>query len=315
VTTTAAALDLLVDALEVRHLGARRFQGPPAERRLPRLFGGHVLAQALMAGGATVAPDRQINSLHALFLRGGDPAEPVEYEVDVLRDGRSFSARAVMARQGDEVLATVQLSFAVADSGPEHQFTPQHPAPPPPNRLPALQRRLSPDLDRLPTWWTDPHPFDLRFVGVPDALAAAGRRAPEQDFWLRAAGAVRDDPMLHAALLTYASDLNLLDPALMPHARSWYGTRIMGGASVDHAMWFHRPVSVNEWVLCRQQSPVATRGRCLCTATFETADETLVASAAQEGVLREPADSGDQTGAISDSSARNHTMSSMKSSS
>ncbi|MFJ6095631.1 acyl-CoA thioesterase [Williamsia muralis] len=312
--TSASALGLLVDALDLRDLGSRQFLGPPAERRLPRLFGGHVLAQALIAGGRTVPGGRQANSVHALFLRGGDSTESVEYEVDVLRDGRSFSARAVTARQAGQSIATVQLSFAAEDTGPEHQMA-SHPAATPPEHLPDLQQRLRPDLDRLPSWWTDPHPFDIRFVDVPDALAAGGLRAPEQEFWLRAAGDVPEDPLCHAALLTYASDLNLLDPALLPHARSWYGSRIMGGASVDHAMWFHRPVSIDEWILCRQESPVATRGRCLCTATFDTAGGILVASAAQEGVLREPAGSSDQTGAISDSSAKNHTMLPMKSSS
>jgi len=287
VIASAEQLELLVDALRVTPTGGNRFRGPTAARKLPRLFGGQVLAQALMAAGATVTVGRTPHSLHALFLRGGDPEAPVVYEVTILRDGRSYSARAVTATQGGAVLATLQLSFATAQTGPEHEWSASPPGTTP-GQLPPLGERLEPDLAMLPAWWSDPHPFDFRFVDHPEALASAGTRVPEQLFWVRAAAHVPDEPLLHTALLTYISDLTLLDPALMPHGRSWYGNRVIAGASIDHAMWFHRRFSMNDWMLCRQVSPIATGGRCLCTCDFTTEAGLRVASASQEGILREP---------------------------
>ncbi|QSE89844.1 thioesterase family protein [Rhodococcus pseudokoreensis] len=284
---SAEQLESLVDALRVTPTGGNRFHGPTAVRRLPRLFGGQVLAQAVMAAGATVPEGRYPHSLHTLFLRGGNPEVPVSYQVTVLRDGRSFSARLVTATQGDAVLATLQLSFATEQSGPEHEWSPPLTETAPDELLPLYQR-LEVEFAALPAWWSQPHPFDFRFLEHPEALAAAGTREPEQRFWVRAAAQVPDEPLLHAALLAYVSDLTLLDPALMPHGRSWYGNRVIAGASIDHAMWFHRQFSMNDWMLCRQTSPIATGGRCLCTCDFTTEAGARIASATQEGVLREP---------------------------
>lgn len=285
-STSAHQLDSLIHALDVVALGPGVFHGPTADRTLPRLFGGHVLAQSVMSAGRTVSPDRRPHSLHALFLRGGDSTQPVTYEVTVLRDGRSFSARAVTAMQGGAALATVQMSFATEQSGLEHELS-ETASSPAPQSLPLLEDRLRGELDALPPWWVDPHPFDIRFVDHPGALAAGSVRAPRQDYWVRATGPVPDAPLVHAALLAYVSDLTLLDPALMPHGRSWYGTRIIDGASLDHAMWFHRPVQIDEWLLCRQVSPIATGGRTLCECTYTTSAGHRIASATQEGLLRE----------------------------
>lgn len=284
---SAEQLELLVDALRVTSAGGNRFRGPTAARKLPRLFGGQVLAQAVMAAGATVPEDRYPHSLHTLFLRGGDPHTPVTYQVTILRDGRSYSARTVVATQGEDVLATLQLSFATEQEGPEHQWSAPLPQTAPEGLLP-LHERLESESAVLPPWWSQPHPFDVRFLEHPEALAAAGTRSPEQRFWVRAAAGVPDEPLLHTALLAYVSDLTLLDPALMPHGRSWYGNRVIAGASIDHAMWFHRRFSMNDWMLCRQTSPIATGGRCLCTCDFTTEAGARIASASQEGVLREP---------------------------
>ncbi|QXW01308.1 acyl-CoA thioesterase [Rhodococcus globerulus] len=286
-TTSSAQLESLIQALDVERTHVGRFIGPTTERALPRLFGGYVLAQAVMASGRTVPSDRNLHSMHALFLRGGDSTVPVTFDVAELRDGRSFSARAVTATQAGAVLAAVQLSFTTEQSGLDHEriessFTP------PPHSLPLLGERLRPELDSLPPWWADMHPFDIRFVDHPTALASGEVRDPLQDYWVRAAGVVPNDPLLHAALLTYVSDLTLLDPSLMPHGRSWYGNRIIAGASLDHAMWFHRPVRVDDWLLCRQVSPIATGGRALCECTYTLSTGHRVASATQEGLLREP---------------------------
>ncbi|MGV9868734.1 acyl-CoA thioesterase [Rhodococcus koreensis] len=287
VIASAEQLDSLVSALEVSSLGNGCYRGPTSARTLPRLFGGHVLAQAIMAAGHAVGPDRYLHSLHTLFLRGGRPDLPVTYRVDALRDGRSFSARAVTAEQNGAVLATLQLSFTTEQTGPEHDCADPHPVPAP-DDLPPLAQRLRSEADDLPSWWADPHPFDLRFVDHPEALAAGGVREPQQSYWVRASHRLPDEPLLHTALLAYVSDLTLLDPALMPHGRSWYGNRAIAGASIDHAMWFHRPTTLNDWLLCRQASPIAAAGRTLCTCTYTTAAGQRVASATQEGLLREP---------------------------
>ena len=221
-------LGALVAAMRVESLGEQRFRGPTLARRLPRLFGGHVLAQAVMAAGATVPPGRNPHSLHALFLRGGDPDVPVDYVVEVLRDGRSLNARRVTAVQGEAMLASVAVSCAAADCGPEHDRA-DSTAVPEPEDLPTLADRLGPEAHLLPSWWSDPHPFDLRFVEHPDALAAGRVRDPRQSYWVRAAGPIPEEPLLHAALLAYVCDLGLLDPALLPHGRSWYGTNVSPG--------------------------------------------------------------------------------------
>lgn len=286
-STSAEQADLLIRSLRLDRMSERWFVGPVAERNLPRLFGGQVLAQALMAAGTTTPDDRRVHSLHAHFLVGGDPTRPVSYLVDVLRDGRTYSARTVTARQDERDLAVVTLSFQAAEDGPEHEDVDPGDVPAP-DVLAPLHDQLAPYLDRLPPWWREPHPFDLRFVRPPDALAAGLGGEPRQQFWFRAATRLPDEPLLHSALLAYASDLTLLDPALMPHKRSWYGNRIVNGASIDHALWFHRPCRVDEWLLCSQVSPIAAGGRCFCTCSVTNGAGTLVGSAAQEGVLREP---------------------------
>jgi acyl-CoA thioesterase-2 len=279
-------LDELVASLRVDHVSDRRFVGPVIERNLPRMFGGQILAQAIMAAGATVSDARVLHSLHALFLTGGDPRRPVTFVVDRVRDGRTYSARSVLARQADRALACVLLSFQEHENGPEHDASVTDAAAAP-DDLPDLHQRLAPDRQQLPPWWTDPYPFDIRFIDHPHALATAGISTPEQRFWVRTAGAAPDEPLVQAALLAYVSDLNLLDAALLPHGRSWYGNRAIGGASIDHAMWFHRPHTMDTWLLCAQRSPVAFGGRSLCTCTFTDPSKRLVASATQEGSLRE----------------------------
>ncbi|GGG29972.1 acyl-CoA thioesterase II [Rhodococcoides trifolii] len=283
---TNAAHEDLLDTLDVKPLGGSVFVGPVAHRTLPRVFGGQVLAQALVAAGRTVPDRRPPNSLHAYFLAGGDPAVPIVYRVDTLRDGRSFSSRQVTAEQGDRRIFTMLTSFAAQDDGLDHQCVRPGGAPEP-GTLAGLHDRLAPERALLPAWWTEENPFDIRFIDHPTGLATGSVGPARQSMWIRSPHIAGDDPTLHAALVAYASDLTLLDPALMPHGRSWYGTHLIDGASIDHALWFHRPARADQWLLCQQRSPVAHGGRCLCTAEFFDVAGALVGSVAQEGVLRE----------------------------
>lgn len=280
------AHDDLMNTLDLREVGTDVFRGPLARRALPRVFGGQVLAQALVAAGRTVPDRRPPNSLHAYFLAGGDPSKAITYRVTTLRDGRSFSSRQITASQGEHQIFTMLTSFASDEDGLTHQCDEPEPAPPA-NTLPTLDQRLAPERSWLPRWWTDEHPFDIRFVEHPIGLAAGAVGLPKQSMWIRSPGTTDDDPILNAALTAYASDLTLLDPALMPHGRSWYGENAIDGASIDHALWFHRNPRIDRWLLCEQASPIARAGRCLCTTKFFDSSGNLLVSGAQEGVLRE----------------------------
>lgn len=276
----------LMNALDLTEVGTDTFRGPLAQRALPRVFGGQVLAQALVAAGRTVEDCRAPNSLHAYFLSGGDPSRAITYRVTTLRDGRSLSSRQVVAYQGDHQIFTMLTSFASDGDGLTHQYD-EPELTPPADALPTLEQRLAPERSRLPRWWTDEHPFDIRFVEHPIGLAAGAVGLPKQSMWIRSPGTTDAAPILHAALTAYASDLTLLDPALMPHGRSWYGERAIDGASIDHALWFHRTPRIDQWLLCEQVSPIARAGRCLCATKFFDSFGNLSVTGAQEGVLRE----------------------------
>ncbi|MBY4127556.1 acyl-CoA thioesterase II [Rhodococcus fascians] len=283
-----APLQDLIDLLDLRRVERSTYRSSVAKRSLPRVFGGQVLAQAILAAGATTTSARIPHSVHAHFLRGGDPTGPIDYDVVTVRDGRSFSTRRVAARQRERHLFEATVSFHEPEDGPDHQLeTPGVTGRGVPEALPPLVERLSSFSADLPSWWTDEHPFDLRFTATPSALALGDAGPPHQEFWVRAAGQVPDSPLLHAALTAYVSDLTLLDPALLPHGRSWYGNRIIDGASLDHAMWFHRDGRIDRWLHCRQSSPVAANGRCYCTGEFRDVAGQLLSSVAQEGILRE----------------------------
>jgi acyl-CoA thioesterase II len=249
------------------------------------VFGGQVAGQALVAAGRTVPDDRQVHSLHAYFIRPGDPAVPLVYTVERIRDGRSFTTRRVTAVQHGRAIFALSASFHRAEPGLEHAVP--MPQVPPPEELRPSAERLEQVLGvSLPAHFRD-SPIDLRTVG-PLSIEASrdlSLRTTRSLVWLRVNGTLPDDPLLHVCLMTYASDLTLLDTVLLAHGRSWYDG-LTTGASLDHAMWFHRPFRADQWLLYAQDSPIAHGARGLARGEVFTADGDLVVSVVQEGLIR-----------------------------
>jgi acyl-CoA thioesterase-2 len=280
------ALDDLVGLLDLESLEVNLFRGVSLDPDRFRLYGGEVLAQSLLAAGRTVDPERRLHSMHAYFLKLGDPKVPVVYEVDRIRDGGSFTTRRVVAIQHGTAIFNMASSFQVIEPGPEHH----DPMPDEPGaesldsngRLPGVDAE---PLDRQGS----PHvvdAFDMRHVGefmLPGTNRHA--RAPDQDTWFRTRGRLPDDPLLHAGIVAYASDLTLLGTAVLPHPLPDDHPGYMV-ASLDHVMWFHRPCRADEWLLYHAHSPSAAAGRGFATAQVFCADGTLAVSVAQEGLVR-----------------------------
>lgn len=278
-------LDELLGCLDLEPIDLDIFRGRNERESGPRLFGGQVAAQALVAAGRTVEGQAP-HSLHAYFLRPGDPATPVIYRVDRIRDGRSFSTRHVVAIQRGKAIFNVSVSFHVEEKGYEHQI--EMPDAPPPESLPSWTEMVTKVLDKMPpevrSWAPRPRPIDMRFVHPPTFFGGEPRRGTSL-VWLRVARPLPDDPFLHQCLLTYASDLSLLDNIVKPHGRSGPLGPLMT-ASLDHALWFHRPLRVDDWLLYVQDSPAARGGRGLARGSLYTRGGQLVASVAQEGLMR-----------------------------
>ncbi|MBX6355056.1 MAG: acyl-CoA thioesterase II [Micromonosporaceae bacterium] len=284
-----AAVDHLLELLDLEVLGGaggnRRFRGTSPQVGMQRVFGGQVAGQALVAAGRTVDPRRQVHSLHGYFVRPGDTSVPIEYEVENIRDGRSFSVRRSVARQHDQVIFFMSASFHQPEPGLEHQ-APGPVGVPAPDQLPTVADRLARYPDRLEIWNVVPRPIDVRYVGEPGWVAPGDRPAEtRQRVWLRIDGKLPDDPLLHACALTYASDLTLLDSVLAVHGEVW-GPGGMIGASLDHAVWFHRRFRADEWFLYDCWSPSASGARGLATGRMLTVDGRHIATAVQEGLLR-----------------------------
>jgi acyl-CoA thioesterase-2 len=280
------ALDEVIDLLDLEQIEVNIFRGesPEGERR-QRVFGGQVAGQALVAAGRTVPADRPVHSLHAYFIRPGDPTVPLVYVVEPVRDGKSFTTRRVTAIQHGKTIFTLSASFHRSEPGFEHaDAMPEVPGPdevePTADRL---RRLYGPAADEY-AW---PNPIDIRHVGP---LTAEASRDPSlitsrNVVWLRADGELPDDPLLHVCLMTYASDMTLLDTVLLAHGTSW-SDGLITGASLDHAMWFHRPFRADRWLLYVQDSPVASDARGLARGEVFTRDGELVVSVVQEGLLR-----------------------------
>jgi acyl-CoA thioesterase-2 len=279
------ALDRLIELLDLEQVEVNIFRGRSPDETVQRVFGGQVAGQALVAAGRTVPDDRQVHSLHAYFIHPGDPAVPLVYTVDRVRDGHSFTTRRVAAVQHGRPIFTLSASFHGAEQGLVH--TTPMPQVPPPENLRRNADRLQEALGaRLPAHFRDT-PIDLRSVG-PLSIEAErdpSLRTTRNLVWLRVNGDLPDDPLLHVCLMTYASDLTLLDTVLLGHGVSWYDGRTWG-ASLDHAMWFHRPFRADQWLLYAQESPVAHAGRGLARGEVFTADGDLVVSVVQEGLIR-----------------------------
>jgi acyl-CoA thioesterase II len=276
------ALDTLVAVLDLEAIEVNIFRGLSPEENRQRTFGGQVAGQALVAAGRTVAADRMVHSLHAYFLRPGDPAQPILYEVDRIRDGRSFTTRRVVAIQHGRAIYNLEASFHDHEEGIEHQLP--MPDVPAPEGLPPLFDRLQPWKDELAEWFERPHPIDQRHVGeLPWHRRGAGE--PYQQVWIRADGVLPENPLLHACIAAYASDMSLIDTVLAPHDVRWDDTDFMG-ASLDHCMWFHRPFRADEWLLYDTDSPIAAAGRGLARGFLFDRSGRLCVSIAQEGLAR-----------------------------
>ncbi len=275
----------LLDHLTLEPLGEDRFRGESRSLGGKSVFGGQVLGQALVAADATVT-GRRAHSLHAYFLLAGDPQAPIVYEVERIRDGRSFTTRRVVAVQHGRAIFNMAVSFQAAEEGLEHH-APMPEVPEPEELLSAseLYRQVA---DRLPEERREKliaeRPIELRPV-EPRDLIHPDRRPPRRQVWLRAAGALPDDPGLHQALLAYASDFTLLGTSVYPHGLSFLDPSLQA-VSLDHAMWFHRPFRLDDWLLYSMDSPSASAGRGLGRGSIFTRDGRLIASVAQEGVIR-----------------------------
>ncbi|MDR7278090.1 acyl-CoA thioesterase-2 [Catenuloplanes atrovinosus] len=281
-----AAVDQLLEMLDLQRLGPSVFRGDSPQVSRQRIFGGQVAAQALVAAGRSVDPDRTVHSLHGYFVRPGDPAVPIEFRVEDIRDGRSFSVRRSVAYQHDKVIFFMSASFHVYEEGLDHHepFPADVPAP---ESVPTVAERMARYPERLAVLAaTSPRAIDVRYLGEPGWVPPGDRPVnAEPRAWMRIDGKLPDDPLIHAAALTYASDLTLLDAVLATHGEVW-GPGGVVGASLDHALWLHRPFRADEWFLYDCSSPNASGARGLASGRMFAADGRLIASAVQEGLLR-----------------------------
>jgi acyl-CoA thioesterase-2 len=278
------SLDELVTLLALEPIEVNIFRGLSPDEDRQRVFGGQVAGQALVAAARTVDdPERHVHSLHAYFLLPGDPTLPILYEVDRLRDGRSFSTRRVVAIQHGRAIFNLQASFHAHENGPDHQLTMPEGLPDP-ESLPDWHERMAPYKDQLGGWYDRPRAIDLRYIDG-DPLSRKGVKRETQRVWLRAAGTLPHDPVLHACLVTYASDMTLLDTTVMPFGLAWDSPG-MQMASLDHAMWFHRPFRADEWLLYDQRAISTSSSRGLAGGAIYTSDGRLAVSVVQEGLAR-----------------------------
>ena len=280
----------LVELLSLERLEDNLFRGQSRDIGTRYVFGGQVLGQALSAAQQTVEAHRGAHSLHAYFLRAGDIAAPIVYNVERTRDGRSFSTRRVSAIQHGEQILNCTVSFQIDEPGFEHQSA--MPDVPAAEALPS-RKALSPaELEKLPPklqrWLGSKGPFELRYVEPRDEFNP-GKLAPKQHVWFRLVDRIGDSPTLHRAMAAYASDFNLIGTAMLPHGISWLNGNVYL-ASLDHAMWFHRPFRADEWLLYSLDSPTAQGARGLARGQIFSADGRLVASTAQEGMIRHLSD-------------------------
>ncbi|MFE5867792.1 acyl-CoA thioesterase II [Streptomyces roseifaciens] len=290
---TRTPLDDLLALLDLEQIEENIFRGTTGRAILvPRVFGGQVAAQALVAAGRTVPADRAPHSLHSYFLRPGDPAVPIVYTVDRIRDGGSFTTRRVVAVQHGQPIFHLSASFQRHEEGLEHQEA--MPPAPDPQTLPTAAEMLpryaellgGPGVvDRI---LDARSAVDLRYAGEPPFGSVGEPREPKSQVWFRTNGKLADDPLLHICLATYVSDMTLLDSVLLAHGRGGWAVGDVVGASLDHAMWFHRPFRADEWLLYDQESPTSQGGRGLARGRIFTESGQLAVSVIQEGVVRVP---------------------------
>jgi acyl-CoA thioesterase II len=285
----SSAIQDVLTILDLEPLEVNLFRGRSPQSRWQRVFGGQVIGQALVAACRTVddVTARPPHSLHAYFLLGGDPKVPIVYEVDRIRDGKSFTTRRVIAIQHGHAIFSMEVSFHVAEEGWVHQFA--MPDVPRPDQLPSeaeVRDKLLPLMsDAVRRYYERERPIELRPVEYGRYL---GEKLEGDRFhiWIRATGRLPDEPAVHQCVLAYASDMTLLDTALVPLGKTVFNEDVMA-ASLDHALWFHRPFRADEWLLYAQDSPYLGGSRGLARGSIFASDGTLVASVAQEGLLRQ----------------------------
>jgi len=274
----------LLKLLDLERLEDNLFRGQSRDIGAPQVFGGQVLGQALVAASRTV-DGRGVHSLHAYFLRRGDLNVPIIFEVDRSRDGGSFTSRRVVAIQHGQQILTMSASFQTVEPGLDHQSA--MPDTPAPETLPDLGEINAQLVGKVPekvqSFFRQQRPFEFRAVNPPDFLNPV-RRAPEKRVWFRVTGPVPEDQALHRCLLTYVSDYHLLETATLPHGVSFMELQM---ASIDHAVWFHRDLRIDDWLLYVTESPSASGARGFARGSIYSRDGMLVASVAQEGLIRQ----------------------------
>jgi len=277
-------LDRLVALLDLERIEENIFRGVSPAESPTRVFGGQVAGQALIAAGRTVPSERRVHSLHAYFIRPGDPSIPIVYEVDPIRDGRSFTTRRITAIQRGKAIFALSASFQVDEPGMDHS----EPMPdvPGPEDLPTYGEQARELRQKVGRMALLPRPIDIRYVTEPAWLSReSGPREGRNQVWMRADGKLPDDQLLHVCVLTYCSDMTLLDAVLARHGVYW-GADGVHGASLDHALWFHRPFRADEWFLYDCTSPSASNARGLATGRFFSRAGIHIATVVQEGLLR-----------------------------
>jgi acyl-CoA thioesterase-2 len=280
----------LLSALDLTDTGARTsediFTGPSQPQPLGRVFGGQVLAQSLVAAMRTIDADRFVHSMHGYFLRPGDAAQPITFSVDRIHDGRSFSTRRTQAYQNGLPILSMIASFQDVDDGLDHQVAMPTDLPDP-ESLPSAAETLAGIEHPVAADWAHGRAFDMRHVPSPIYFTVEGAHVPHQAVWLKAKSRLPDDENLHRAALAYASDYSILESIMRGHGIPW-ALPGLKAASLDHAMWFHRFARVDEWLLYVQESPNAVGGRGLSVGRIYSRDGVLLASVAQEGMVRVP---------------------------
>ena len=280
------AVEDLLKILDLEQLEVNLFRGQSPKSGWQRVFGGQVIGQSLVAARRTV-DGRHPHSLHGYFMRPGDPKVPIIYEVDRIRDGKSFTTRRVVAIQHGQAIFAMSASFQVDEGGFAHQAV--MPVVPGPDELPSEDDVKAELLSRMPepmrTYYERERPIDMRPVEI-NRYMSREPMEPQFHVWIRTTGRLPDDPAIHQCVLAYASDMTLLDTSLVPHGRTVFDPTIQG-ASIDHAMWFHRPFRADEWLLYAQDTPNAGGARGFSRGLLFQQDGTLIASVAQEGLIRD----------------------------
>ncbi|WP_417767939.1 acyl-CoA thioesterase II [Stappia sp.] len=293
----SSAVDNLLSILDLEPLEHNLFRGMSPQVGWQRVFGGQVIGQSLVAASRTVPEDRFVHSLHAYFLRPGDPAVPIIYEVDRIRDGGSFTTRRVVAIQHGRAIFSMSASFQAFEDGFGHQAEMPDVAAPEdlPSEAELKEKFLANAPEPVRRYWERDRPIELRPVDMTHYFSRK-KLTPAQNVWVRASAPLPDDPRIHTCVLAYASDMTLLDTSLFAHGTSVFDPDLQV-ASLDHAMWFHRPFRADDWLLYAEDSPSASGGRGFTRGSLFSRDGALVASVAQEGLIRVRKDRKDRGGA------------------